>query len=112
MTESLSADLRGWYSHSKANLDGGLPLGDTAAYNRTREAIGYAGLTWNGLEGRWRNRVAYAITDVRRDDFNPDATPQHQNDTLGRNERIEYQGTFAIADGWLALAGAEREWQR
>lgn len=112
MTDALSADLRGWYSHSEADLDGGFPFGDNASYNRTREAIGYAGLNWNGLNGRWRNRVAYAITDVRRDDFNPDATPQHQNDTLGRNERVEYQATFAIADGWLAVAGAEREWQR
>lgn len=113
LSDQLSADLRGWYSHSRIDLDGysqvDFSFGDTDGWNRTREAIGYAGLNWTGLDGRWRNRLAYTVTDVRRDDYDPAASPVHQNDTLGRNRRIEFQSTFDIAEGWLIVAGAERE---
>ena len=116
ISESLSLDLRGWYSHSETDLDGYAPpiyaFGDTAAWNRTREAIGYAGLNWNGLDGRWRNRIGYSITSVRRDDYDPDALAEHQNDAFGRNQRAEFQSTFDIMDGWTLVAGAEREWSR
>lgn len=112
LTDQLSADVRGWYSHSRINIDGYRPdftFGDTRQYNRTREAIGYAGLNWNGLGGRWRNRVAYTITNVRRDDYNPDSTPIHQSDALGRNKRVELQSTLDIIEGWTVVAGVERE---
>lgn len=113
LTDALSADVRGWYSHSKTQLDGyslvDFSFGDNDAHNRTREAIGYAGLNWNGLGGRWHNRIAYSVTDVRRDDYNPAASPAHQSDALGRNRRIEFQSTFDLADGWTIVAGAERE---
>lgn len=116
VTDALSLDLRGWYSHSRAEIDGNAPptynFGDTSQYIRTREAIGYAGVNWNGLDGRWRNRIGYALTNVLRDDYDPAATPVHQGDSLGRNERIEAQSGFDIAQGWAVVAGAEREWSR
>lgn len=115
-TDALALDLRGWVSHSRTELDGNAPptynFGDTAQYNRTREVIGYAGLNWNGLGGRWRNRIGYAVTKVLRDDYDPAAAPVHQGDSLGRNERIEAQSGFDIAQGWSIIAGAEREWSR
>lgn len=115
MTDALSLDLRGWYAHSRIEIDGFTPaftFGDTDQYSRTREAVGYAGVNWNALDGRWRNRIGYAITNVLRDDYNPAATPAHQGDSLGRNERIEAQTIFDIAEGWSVIAGAEREWSR
>lgn len=116
-TDALALDLRGWLSHSRTELDGyasTFPYGFTDApnYNRTREAIGYAGLNWNGLDGRWRNRIGYAVTKVLRDDYDPTATPVRQGDSMGRNERIEAQSGFDIARGWSIIAGAEREWSR
>ncbi|MGE4409147.1 MAG: TonB-dependent receptor plug domain-containing protein [Sphingobium sp.] len=114
ITDNLSLDLRGWYSHSDTDLDGFPPptyaFGDTRGRNRTREAIGYAGVNWNGLDGRWRNRMAYSITSVRRDDYDPDALVEHQNDAFGRNQRAEFQSTFDIMSGWTLVTGAEREW--
>ena len=115
VSDALSLDLRGWYAHSRIEIDGFTPsftFGDTDQYTRTREAIGYAGLNWNGLDGRWRNRIGYAITNVLRDDYNPTASPVHQGDSLGRNERIEVQSIFDITEGWSVVAGAEREWSR
>ncbi len=115
VSDALSLDLRGWYAHSRIEIDGFTPaftFGDTAQYTRTREAVGYAGVNWNALDGRWRNRIGYAITNVLRDDYNPAATPAHQGDSLGRNERIEAQTIFDIAEGWSVVAGAEREWSR
>lgn len=115
VTEALSLDLRGWYSNSRIEIDGFTPaftFGDTDQYTRTREAVGYAGASWNGLDGRWRNRIGYAVTRVLRDDYNPAATPMHQGDSLGRNERIEAQTIYEFAEGWSVVAGAEREWSR
>lgn len=112
LADTLSLDARGWYSHSDLERDGYLPdfsFGDTAEYGRTKEAIGYAGVNWQVLDGRLKNRFAYTITDTRRKDYNPDATPQLQNDALGRNERFEYQGVFDIITGWNLVFGAERE---
>ncbi len=109
ISETLSVDLRGWYAYTKLDTDGGFPFGDDPSYNRTKEAIGYAGLNFKALDGRFRSRIAYAITDVRRKDHNPVATPQLQSDALGRNQRFEYQGVFDISEGWNIVFGAERE---
>jgi vitamin B12 transporter len=114
-TDALSLDLRGWYSHSRTEIDGYTPsftFGDTSQYNRTREGIGYAGLNWSGIGGRWKNRIGYSITKVLRDDYDPTATPIHQGDSMGRNERLEVQSNFEIAQGYSIVAGAEREWSR
>lgn len=109
LADSLSADLRGWYSRSSLDTDGGFPFGDNDSYNRTREAIGYAGLNWAPWGERWRNRISYAMTRIDRQDFDPAASPRKQSDGEGRNERWEYQGIFAIANGWNTVFGAEHE---
>jgi len=113
VSDGLSVDLRGWYSHSDLDTDGGFPFGDNASYNRTREAVGYTGLNWSILEGRLKNRFAYTITDTKRRDYDPGGfVPGLQNDALGRNERAEYQGTLDIVEGWNLVFGAEKEWSR
>lgn len=108
VTDALSVDLRGWYSRSDVDYDGYLADGDN--YSRTREAIGYAGVNWSGLDGRWRNRFAWSIMTVRRDNYDPDGLASHQFDGFGRNQRAEFQSVFDIMDGWNIVAGAEREW--
>lgn len=116
VTDTLSLDLRGWYSRSETDLDGfpapAFVFADTDEWSRTREAIGYAGLNWTGLDGRWRNRIAWSIMTVHRDNYNPDAAAEHQYDAFGRNHRAEFQSIFDIAEGWNLVAGAEREWAR
>ena len=114
VTEAISVDLRGFYLHSHVQLDGFPPpffaFADTANFNKTTELVGYAGVNFDLLGGRFKNRVAFGYTDIDRDSFNPDqpvTTSTFQS--VGRNKRWEYQGTFAVADGWEAVFGAERE---
>jgi len=114
LSDAISVDLRGWYSDGKTGIDGFAPptftFGDTDETARTKEFIGYAGLNVALFHGRLRNRLAYALTDTRRQnlDFTSGA-PFETFNAKGRNERFEYQGVFDIVEGWKAIFGAETE---
>ncbi len=110
LTDSFGLDLRGYYAHSRARLDGFTPsftFGDTAEYSRTQEAYGYAGAH---LDTDWgKQRVAFTLADINRDNY---ATPTSTTASFlgrGRSERYEYQGDFSPVDGVRLVAGAERE---
>jgi len=114
LSDAISVDLRGWYSDGKTGIDGFPPptftFGDTDETARTKEFIGYAGLNVALFDGRLHNRLAYALTDTRRQnlDFTSGA-PFETFNAKGRNERFEYQGVFDIVEGWKAIFGAETE---
>ena len=114
LSEAVSVDLRGWYSDGKVGIDGFPPptfrFGDTPEFARTKELIGYAGLNAALFDGRFRNRIAYTLTDTRR--RNVDLTGGTEFETFnakGRNEWFEYQGNFDITDAASATFGAETE---
>ncbi len=114
ITDDVSLDLRGFYSHGHNQFDGfpapAFAFADTAEFGKTIEFIGYAGLNFGLLEGRFKNRIGYGYTDTNRDNFNPDqAVTKVTFDATGRNKRWEYQGSFAILEGWDAVFGAEHE---
>lgn len=117
LSEAVSFDLRGWYSDGRTGIDGFPPptysFGDTPEFARTKEAVGYAGLNAALFDSRWRNRIAYAITDTRR--RNVDLTGGTEFETFnayGRNERFEYQGIADLGDLLTATFGAETEKSR
>lgn len=117
LSDAVSVDLRSWYSDGKAGIDGFPPptfrFGDTPEFARTRELVGYAGLNAALFDGRWRNRIAYAITDTKR--RNVDLTGGTEFETFsaqGRNERFEYQGIAELNDMVSATFGAETEKSR
>ncbi|WP_443971101.1 TonB-dependent receptor plug domain-containing protein [Sphingobium sp. CR28] len=110
ITDGVSADLRGYYSNGRVQIDGF--SGDTAEYSRNREFVGYAGLNVALLDGRFRNRIAYGYTDTDRDNFNPALARRQTFDAAGKNRRLEYQGSLAIVPGVEALFGAENEVSR
>jgi len=114
VSDAVSVDLRGVYSRGHNQFDGFPPpnfsLADTLDYGITREFVGYAGLNFNVLDGRFKNRVAFNYTDTKRDNFNPvQAVTPRTFDSAGKNKRWEYQGSFDLADGWNAVIGAEHE---
>ncbi len=114
LTDAISVDLRGWYSNGKVGIDGFAPptfaFGDTRETAETEELVGYAGLNAAFLEGRFRNRIAYAYTDTTRENLDVSgATPVQTFDANGKNERLEYQGNFEIAKGYGLTFGAETE---
>ncbi len=113
INDAISIDARGWYSNGKVGFDGFAPpsfaFGDTLETATTREIVAYTGLNTAFFDGRFRNRLGFAYTDTRRRNDNR-GTETFAG--VGRNERLEYQGIFDIADGWQATGGLERETSR
>lgn len=114
LSDAVSVDLRGWYSNGKTGIDGfpapTYSFGDTPEFAQTKELVGYAGLNAALFGGRFRNRIAYALTDTRRQ--NVDLTGGTSFETFnakGKNERLEYQGIFDVTEALTATFGAETE---
>ncbi len=116
LSDWLSVDARGWYSEGRVNIDGFPPpsfaFGDVNEESRTREIVGYTGVNAALFDGRFRNRLGYAYTDTRRRSIALDGPASETFAGHGRNERIEYQGIFDIAEGWQLTGGLERETSR
>lgn len=110
LSDAVAVDLRGWYADGRTDYDSSFAAGEP--YTESRQFVGYAGLNASLLGGRFRNRFAFAYTDVDRADYEPGATPERSFDGVGRNERFEYQGILDIADGYQASFGAETEKSR
>lgn len=114
LSDDVGVDARAVYSRGRTEFDGFPPptfaLADTRQFGFTRDFVGYAGLTADTFGGRWKNRIAYTLTDTNRDDFNPDqATTTRTFDGVGRNHRGEYQGTVALSELATAVFGIEHE---
>jgi vitamin B12 transporter len=117
-TDNISLDLRGYYAHSKVDIDGFafvppyLPV-DDAEYGKTQELYGYAGLNADFLNGRFHNRIAFTIADINRDNYDPSfstTTPSFL--ARGRSERYQYQGDFQVIEQVRLVAGVEHETTR
>lgn len=106
-------DLRGYIADGRTDRDGFAPptfaFGDTLEYTDQRDLTGYAGGYL--VTGPVRHRIGYAATRIERTDYDPQGFSPVTYDSLGTNERVEYQGvaTLGIAE---AVFGAEREWSR
>ncbi|WP_174292861.1 TonB-dependent receptor plug domain-containing protein [Sphingomonas bacterium] len=107
LAPGVSADLRGYYSNGRTEIDA--TTGDSPEYALDREFVGYAGLNVALLNGRLRNRIAYGYTDTDRSNYDPRRQRDITFDSAGRNYRIEYQGSLAITKGVDALFGVEHE---
>ncbi|MBA2932634.1 TonB-dependent receptor [Sphingomonas sp. CGMCC 1.13654] len=116
LTDAISIDLRGYYSHSRTDIDGFPPpnfvLADDAEYQVSRELIGYAGLNAALFDGHFRNRIGFSYTDTKTQDFDPTSDVELTFLGKGRNARIDYQGSVDIAPGIQATFGAEHEHSR
>jgi vitamin B12 transporter len=112
LAPGIGLDLRGYYAHSRVDLDGYPPpayiFTDDSEYAETQELYGYAGLHADFADGRFRNRVAVTLADINRDNYDPTAGEAPIYFYRGRSERYEYQGDYTI--GMVRLvAGIEHE---
>ncbi len=114
-TDNIKLDLRGYFADSRVEIDGFnsnppfQPV-DDLEYARTQELYGYAGLNADFLGGRFKNRIAFSIADINRDNFDPSfSTTVPSFLARGRSERYQYQGDFQVIDQLRLVAGAERE---
>ncbi|MFK0299529.1 TonB-dependent receptor plug domain-containing protein [Brevundimonas sp. NPDC090276] len=108
ITDAVSLDLRSVWSNGQNDFDAF--NGDSREYGKTEELVGYAGLNFDLLDGRFRNRIGYAYTDTNRRNYNPATLVQPLTfDAAGENRRWEYQGTFAVTEALNTTFGIESE---
>lgn len=114
LSDTVSIDLRGYYAHSRAELDGFPPpfysLSDTPEYSTGQQVIGYAGI--NAELGQLKNRIAFTVNDINRDNFAAPGTAAPDFLSRGRTERFEYQGDWQLAEPLRAVFGIEYERSR
>lgn len=112
LSENLSIDLRGFYADGEVGIDGfpapDYVFADVDEVSYRNDFVGYAGLNADFLDGRFRNRLGFAYTNIDRRNFNFD-TDTETFDANGENRRYEYQGVFDAADFVELVFGAERE---
>jgi vitamin B12 transporter len=112
ITEGIGLDLRGYYADSRTEIDGfpapAFALADTPEFSTAQELYGYAGLRADLMDGRFRNRVAFTIADINRDNF-VTGTAEPLFLGRGRSERYEYQGDFRLVDALRIVGGVEHE---
>lgn len=117
LAPNVQLDLRGYYTNSYVRFDGyDTPtgaFGDDREYGDTTQYIGYAGVNFQLLDGRFRNKVDVQYTDTDRREYDPDlAAYGPTTETFygyGENTRFEYQGNLALAPGYQAVFGAQHE---
>lgn len=107
LADNVSAEVRGYYSSGRVEFDGFNT--DSNDYGLNKEFVGYAGLSFDLVGGRFRNRIAYAHTDTNRDNFNPDRARPRSFEADGKNKRWEYQGSFDVTGRITAIFGVENE---
>ncbi len=110
ISDNVRADVRGYYARGRNDFDA---VGaDNPAYGTSREFVGYAGLNVDLFDKRLRNRFAYGYTDTNRDNYDPRNQRTKTFDAAGRNQRLEYQGSFAISERDILIFGVENERSR
>ena len=110
LADNVRLDVRGHYSSARVDFDS--TSGDTRDYGLNEEWLGYAGLDFDLLQGRFRNRIAYSQTDTGRDNFNPTRARPQSFESEGKNRRWEYQGSLDVTRGVAAIFGIENERSR
>lgn len=111
---AFSVDVRAYYADGQSHYDGFPPpdfvFADEGDYANSRQLVAYGGVNFDFLEGRLKNRVAFQSTDVDRTTYLRDATSTTRTGLYeGKNRRWEYQGNFAIAEGYQAVFGFQDE---
>jgi vitamin B12 transporter len=112
--DAVGVDLRGYYAHSRTELDGfsfSPPYGliDDPEYSTGQEVYGYAGVHANLFDGDFRNRAAFTLADINRDNYDPTFGSAPSFIGRGRSERYEYQGDYKVTAQLRLVGGAEHE---
>jgi vitamin B12 transporter len=119
ITPQLQLDIRGYYTQARTDFDGfDTPtgnFGDDGEYDKSSQLLGYAGLALTSPDRAATHRVAFQYTDTNTRNYDPSAPANYGSPStetfygVGRNEREEYQGTWAITPLIHAVYGAQHE---
>lgn len=110
----VQLDERLYWTGSRVFYDGtpapAYELANYPQYEDVRQLVDYTGLNFSLFDDRLKSRVAYEYTTTLRTDYNDAVRPITQTDSyLGNNSRVEYQGTWAIIEGYQAVFGIQQE---
>jgi vitamin B12 transporter len=113
-TPAVQFDERAYWTESRVFYDGYSPVtflfANYPQYEDVRQLFDYTGLNFNLFDDHLKNRVAYEYTTTQHSDFNSAVDPITQSDSYrGSNNRVEYQGTWAIVQGYQAVFGLQQE---
>ncbi len=113
-TPDVQLDERAYWTQSRVFYDGtpapDYVLANYPQYEDVRQLVDYTGINFNFFDDQFKNRVAYQYTTTQRSDYNSAVDPITQTDSFrGDNRRVEYQGTWAIADGYQSVFGIQQE---
>ncbi len=116
LSDSFDLDFRGYYADSKTDLDGFPPpffgFADTPEYSTAQEVFGYAGANLRLFDGVLKNRLAFTLSDINRDNFDAPGQALPSFLARGRVKRFEYQGDAQISGAVRAVFGIEHERSR
>ena len=110
VADNVSLDLRAFYADGETDIDGfgADGFGDTQEVSYRNDFVGYAGIKADLLDGRMRNRLGFAYTNIDRRNFDF-GSDSETFDANGENRRYEYQGVFDATTFAELVFGAERE---
>jgi vitamin B12 transporter len=110
LTANVALDFRGYYNRGTIEYDSPFGAGANALpVSRNRQFVGYVGAQFDLADGRLRNRISYARTDITRIGTDPVVFSFNNFDVKGTIDRFEYHGSFDIADAATLVFGAEHE---
>ena len=110
LAENVALDFRGYYNRGTIEYDSPFGAGaDALPVSRNRQFVGYVGALFDLADGRLRNRLSYARTDITRIGTDPVVFSFNNFDVKGTIDRFEYHGSFDIADAATLVFGAEHE---
>jgi vitamin B12 transporter len=110
LADNFALDFRGYYNRGTIEYDaafGGGP--NSLPISKNRQFTGYIGANFDLADGRFRNRIAYARTDISRVGSDPVVFSFNNFDVEGTIDRFEYHGAFDVADAATIVFGAEHE---
>jgi vitamin B12 transporter len=110
LATNFALDFRGYYNRGTIEYDSPFGGGANALpVSKNRQFTGYVGAQFDFADGRFRNRVAYARTDISRVGSDPVVFSFNNFDVEGTIDRFEYHGSFDVADAATIVFGAEHE---
>jgi vitamin B12 transporter len=110
LASNFTLDFRGYYNRGTIEYDaafGGGP--NSLPVSKNRQFTGYIGANADFADGRLRNRISYARTDISRIGTDPVLFSFNNFDVAGTIDRFEYHASFDIADAATFVFGAEHE---
>ena len=110
LNDNFALDFRGYYNRGIIEYDAAFGGGANALpVSKNRQFVGYVGAQFDLADGRFKNRISYARTDISRVGSDPVVFSFNNFDVEGTIDRFEYHGAFDVADITTIVFGAEHE---